>query len=144
MKTLHVPASIRDEIESHLRSAIPHEGVGLLAVDQDPRDESGAGKMTAVHFFGGTNILASATRYSMDPEEVITALRVIRENGWHLGGIVHSHLTGPATPSAVDLREAHYPDALMIIVSFASSRFDMRAWRIGNVDDPIEAAIQTE
>ncbi len=141
---LYLPVSIRDEIESHLRSAIPHEGVGLLAVDRDTRDESGAGRMRAVHFFRGTNILASATRYTMDPEEVIAALRVIRENGWHLGGIVHSHLTGPATPSAVDLREAHYPDALMIIVSFAASRFDMRAWLIGNVDDPIELAIQTE
>lgn len=144
MKTLYLPAGIRDEIEAHLRSAVPHEGVGLLAVDRDPRDESGAGRTTAVHFFRGTNILVSATRYTMDPEEVIAALRVIRENGWHLGGIVHSHLAGPATPSAVDLREAHYPDALMIIVSFASSRFDMRAWLIGNVDEPIEVMVHAE
>lgn len=144
MKTLYLPASIRDEVEAHLRSAIPHEGVGLLAVDREARDAPGADALTAVHFFRGTNVHASATRYTMDPEEVIAALRAIREHGWHLGGIVHSHLAGPATPSAVDLREAHYPDALMIIVSFASSRFDMRAWLIGDVDDLIEVAIHTQ
>jgi len=143
MKTLQIPPGIRGEIEAHLRAAIPHEGVGLLAVDQDLSDAL-AGPLTALHFFRGTNILVSATRFTMDTEEVIAALRTIRDEGWHLGGIVHSHLAGPATPSRVDLREAHYPDALMIIVSFASSRPDMRAWLIGDVDDPIEVAILTE
>lgn len=142
MKTLHVPADIRDEIESHLRSAIPHEGVGLLAVDRDLRDPPGVGHVTAVHFFRGTNIDVSATQYTMNPEEVIGALRIIRERGWRLGGIVHSHLAGPATPSAVDLREAHYPDAMMIIVSFATSCPEMRAWLIGDVYHPIEVAIR--
>lgn len=141
---LHVPAGIRDEIESHLRSAIPDEGVGLLAVDRDLRDVPGAGPVTAVHFFRGTNIDASPARYTMEPEEVIAALRIIREREWRLGGIVHSHLAGPATPSPVDLQEAYYPDALMIVVSFATSPADMRAWRSGDGDGPIEVAIRTE
>lgn len=141
MRTLHLPLSIRDEIMAHLRSAIPHEGVGLLAVGQDPRHSSAAVPVTAVRFFPGTNVDASATRYTMEPEEVIAALRTIRERGWHLGGIVHSHLTGPASPSAVDLREAHYPEALMLVVSFATSCPEMRAWLIGDAG-PVEVAIQ--
>ncbi len=144
MKTLHMPAGIRDEIESHLRSAIPDEGVGLLAVDRDPRDPPGVGPVTAVNFFRGTNIDASPTCYTMNPEEVIAALRIIRERGWWLGGIVHSHLAGPASPSAVDLQEAHYPDALMIVVSFARSSSEMRAWLISDDDQPIEVAIRIQ
>lgn len=142
MSMLHLPASIRDEIVLHLRAAMPHEGVGLLAVDRDPRDGSGTVPVTAVRFFGGTNIDASATRYTMKPEEVIAALRTIREREWRLGAIVHSHLAGPASPSAVDLREAHYPEALMIVVSFATSCSEMRAWLVGDDDRPIEVEIR--
>jgi proteasome lid subunit RPN8/RPN11 len=144
MSMLRLPTHIRSEIASHLRSAIPHEGVGLLAVDRCLRDASSAGPVTARHFFAGTNVDASATRYTMDPAEVIAALRTIREHGWYLGGIVHSHLAGPATPSAVDLREAHYPDALMIIVSFATSPPEMRAWLVDEEGPPVEWAISPE
>lgn len=141
---LRLPARLRSEIASHLRSAIPHEGVGLLAVDRYPCYATSAEPVTAVHFFPGTNVDASATRYTMDPEEVIAALRTIHERGWHLGGIVHSHLAGPAVPSVVDLREAHYPDALMIIVSLATSRPEMRAWLIDDEGPPIEVAVSPE
>lgn len=144
MKILHLPADIRSEIESHLQSAIPHEGVGLLAVDRYPCDAASADPVRAVHFFPGTNIDASATRFTMDPEEVIAALRAIREQGWHLGGIVHSHLVGPPTPSVVDLREAYYPGALTIIVSYAASPPKMRAWLIEDVGDPIEVVMIPE
>ncbi len=141
MTMLLLPDHIRTEIVSHLEAAIPHEGVGLLAVGRSFRDTPDSGPVVAMHFFPGTNIDASATRYTMDPEEVIAALRTIREQGWHLGGIVHSHLAGPATPSAVDLREAHYPDALMIIVSLARSHPEMRAWCIGEQGVPTEVEV---
>ena len=141
MTMLRLPGDIRMAIEAHLRAAFPYEGVGLLAVDRHVRDATGAAPVTAVHFFPGTNIEASATRFTMDPEEVIGALRTLRERGWLLGGIVHSHLNGPATPSAVDLNEAHYPDALMIVVSFAASPVEMHAWRIEGDRDVREVEI---
>lgn len=141
---LRLPADIRMEIVAHLRSAVPYEGVGLLAVDRYVQDASSAAPVTAVHFFPGTNIDASATRFTMDPEEVIAALRTFHERGWLLGGIVHSHLSGPATPSAVDLNEAHYPDAMMIVVSFATSPLEMRAWRLEDTGAVREVEIVPE
>ncbi|HWV23920.1 MAG TPA: Mov34/MPN/PAD-1 family protein, partial [Thermomicrobiales bacterium] len=59
----------------------------------------------------------------------------MRDGGYLLGAIVHSHLHGPATPSATDLREAHYPDALLLIASFADQPFAFNAWRVTPEND---------
>ena len=67
----------------------------------------------------------------MEPAEVMAALREIDDRNWRLGAIVHSHPHGPAVPSPTDLREARYPDALMMIVSLALPAPDMGAWWIG-------------
>src|SRR4029079_3366297 len=51
--------------------------------------------------------------------------------------IVHSHTASPARPSPTDLREAHYPEALYVLVSLSPAEADpatgaesVRAWRI--------------
>jgi proteasome lid subunit RPN8/RPN11 len=127
---LYVPRSIRDEIMIHLLAAAPNEGVGLLAVGASFRDDDDRLAVEAVRFFPGTNVDHSPARYTMSPEEVIRALREIQDTGQVLGAIVHSHLKGPATPSATDVREAHYPDTLMMIVSFATQPAATGVWRV--------------
>lgn len=125
-------AAIREQILLHLLDAAPNEGVGLLAVDATLTAD---GTAIARQFFPGTNLDASPTRYTMDPAEVLAAIREIEASGMRLGAIVHSHLTSPATPSATDLREAFYPDALMLIATFATHPAELRAWRIDHEDD---------
>jgi proteasome lid subunit RPN8/RPN11 len=115
-----------DEVLAHLVAAAPQEGVGLLAVE--PSHDGTPAR--ARHFFAGTNVDASRTRYTMDPAEVLAAFNLIAARGWRLGAIVHSHPATPPSPSTTDLREAHYPDALMVIVSLARGKPEMRAWRI--------------
>jgi proteasome lid subunit RPN8/RPN11 len=66
----------------------------------------------------------------MDPAEVLAALNDIEAHGWRLGAIVHSHPASPPTPSATDLREAFYPEALLVIVGLAASPPSARVWRI--------------
>jgi proteasome lid subunit RPN8/RPN11 len=132
---LYVSRSIRDEIMIHLLAAAPNEGVGLLAVGAPFEDDDGSLAVEAERFFPGTNVDQSPARYTMDPAEVIVALREIREAGLELGAIVHSHLKGPATPSATDVREANYPDALMVIVSFAVQPATTGVWRVVPEDD---------
>lgn len=127
---LYVPRSIRDEIMIHLLGAAPNEGVGLLAVGAPFRDDDDLSAVKAVRFFPGTNVDRSPARYTMAPEEVIRALREMQGAGQALGAIVHSHLKGPATPSATDVREANYPDALMMIVSFAVQPATTGVWRV--------------
>lgn len=127
---LYLPRSVRDGIMMHLLDAAPNEGVGLLAVGAPFCDDDGLMAVEGERFFPGTNIDRSPTHYTMDPAEVIVALREIREAGLQLGVIVHSHLKGPATPSATDVREAHYPDSLMMIVSLAAQPASAGVWRI--------------
>jgi proteasome lid subunit RPN8/RPN11 len=126
-----VPPSIREAIMLHLLEAAPNEGVGLIATIAY---DDGA-VVEAVEFFPGTNLAASPTRFSMDVREVYAALREIKQSGCHMGAIVHSHLHGQATPSEIDLAEAHYPDALMVIVSFARQPAEMRAWHIARTEE---------
>jgi proteasome lid subunit RPN8/RPN11 len=113
--------ALRDEIVAHLRSALPNEGCGLLAVSADG---------VAARFYPGENLDASPKRFTMDPVVVIAAFKDMEARGWRLGAIVHSHPRTPATPSMTDLREAHYPSALMLIASLAGEAPELRAWAI--------------
>ena len=113
-------------MRAHLAAAAPLEAVGLLAVADDP----GGAIAHVTAFYPGTNVDASPTRYTMDPAEVLAAFRDIEARGWRLGAIVHSHPTTPPVPSATDLTEAHYPDALLLIVGLAHAPPETRAWRI--------------
>ena len=131
---LLVTAALRARIVAHVAADMPCESVGLLGVARGPRPDI----VRAMRLYAGTNVDASPTRYTMDPAEVISALRDIETNGWWLGAIVHSHPASPAVPSATDLREAYYPDALMVIVSLARGTPEIRSWRL--ISDPRASA----
>jgi proteasome lid subunit RPN8/RPN11 len=127
---LSISTRLLQEMLDHLRSNLPNEGCGLLAVRR--RDDQSA---VATHYYPGTNRDASPTRYTMEPAEVFAAFRDLAAHGWSLGAIVHSHPATPPTPSPTDLREAFYPEALMLIVSFAADPPVMRAWRVPTASD---------
>lgn len=131
---LRIERSLYREAIDHLAGAAPAEGVGLLA------GENLGNAVRATRFFPGTNIDASPTRYTMDPVEVISAFREIDERGWELAAIVHSHPATAPIPSATDLRDARYPETLLLIVGLASTPPVARCWRVsraaGNAADP--------
>jgi proteasome lid subunit RPN8/RPN11 len=113
-------------IVSHLRKALPNEGVALLAGPEAAPD----GVVRPTRFYPGTNGLQSPVRYQMDWNELVAAIREIDRDDLRLAVIAHSHPRGPARPSATDLAEAWYPDTLMVIVSFAVDPPDLRAWAL--------------
>ncbi|HEX7103369.1 MAG TPA: M67 family metallopeptidase [Nitrolancea sp.] len=118
--SLRLPAELYHRLLAHLRSTLPLEGCGLIACDANG----------AVELFPGTNTEASETRYNMDLAEVVAAFNEIDRHDWRLGATYHSHPQTPARPSTTDLSFAFYPDALMVIVSFAFDPPDLRAFRI--------------
>lgn len=64
------------------------------------------------------NVAATPTeRFAMDPKGQIDAMRRMREGGEALFAIYHSHPHAPPAPSARDLAEAAYPEALYLIIS---------------------------
>jgi proteasome lid subunit RPN8/RPN11 len=130
-RSLRIGSTIAAQIVEHLRASLPAEGCGLLAVRREEGETA-----VAARFYPGTNLDASPTRYTMDPAEVLAAFRDLDANDWSLGAIVHSHPATPPTPSPTDLREAFYPEALMLIVSFATGSPVMRAWRLSAPPSP--------
>jgi [CysO sulfur-carrier protein]-S-L-cysteine hydrolase len=122
---LNFTAAQWQQLVDHLCAALPAEGCGLLA-----SAETAEGEVAIARIFPGTNALASATRFRMDPAEVIDAFRIMREEGLRLAAIFHSHPTSPPTLSPTDLAEAHYPEAAIAIVSFAGAVPEAAAWRL--------------
>jgi proteasome lid subunit RPN8/RPN11 len=52
------------------------------------------------------------------------------QRGEELIAIYHSHPASQAYPSPTDRSEAHYPEAIYILVSLRSSSPEVRAFRI--------------
>jgi proteasome lid subunit RPN8/RPN11 len=74
------------------------------------------------------------TRYLIDPREQLSAFRSIDAADEELVGIYHSHPASQPYPSPTDRAEAHYPDAVYVLVSLRTGTPEMRAFRIGADD----------
>jgi [CysO sulfur-carrier protein]-S-L-cysteine hydrolase len=81
------------------------------------------------------------TRFELDPKQQISALSMMRDQHEQLFAIYHSHPSAPATPSALDLAQAAYPDALYLIISLNTKGIlEMRGYKInqrGAVEIPL-------
>jgi len=108
---LVVVSGTLDQVIERAREAYPREGCGLIAGIRP--------SLVGVRLIPITNIADSASEFEMDPAELIRTLRDLREAGEELVAIYHSHPHGPARPSTVDVRRAHYPEAAHLIVSLA-------------------------
>lgn len=121
---LTIPRNVVNHILQHAQSAIDEEVCGLIGARHDQ----------TLRCYPVANVAAHPQRrYRMDPRQQIDALRQMREAGETLFAIYHSHPHGPAEPSAIDLDEAAYTDALYIIVSLdIKGVLEMRGFRLAN------------
>ena len=88
-----------------------------------------------------TNRLHSPDRFAMDEGEQIAAFRHMREADETLFAIYHSHPHSPAQPSATDLRESAYPDALYLIISLDTKGvLELRGFRLAE-QQAVEVAL---
>ena len=113
-----------EQMQQHVKNN-PHEEVcGLLAGYRFPME------YVAKTVIPITNELHSPYRYRMDPKEQVKAFLTIEDRNMQLVAIYHSHPFGPAFPSATDLLEAYYPDAVQIIWSYQEFRWDSKGFII--------------
>ncbi len=107
-------------ILSHVQREWPLEACGLLG---------GIGRRVLA-VYPTRNALASPVRYRVHPEDLVRVMLDLEARGWALVGIYHSHPHGPPVPSATDITEAYYPDAVYVIAAPVQGEWRLRAFRI--------------
>lgn len=121
-KKVGLPEAIKEQMLEQARAELPFEACGIV---------SGSPEKGAVKFYPARNEVQSATRYSIDPEDLLRILEDIERKGLEVWGIFHSHPVNPAYPSERDLDFSFYPDAYYFIVSLQEpEQPDLRAFRI--------------
>lgn len=131
-----MPAEIRQAVIAHAENCLPDECCGLIAVDD---------RGCPVMAYPLSNISPSPSGFTMAPEEQFGAFRHASRRGWEIGGVFHSHPSGEAVPSAIDLAQPHDPDWFHLIVGF-SPRLHLRAWhyqRTGPVEIELSPSAST-
>ena len=76
------------------------------------------------------NIAEKPTRFLIDPQDHIDAIRGARKRGLDVLGFYHSHPHSPAVPSETDRAEASYPGDLYMIVSLKDDPPELRLYRL--------------
>jgi proteasome lid subunit RPN8/RPN11 len=125
------PAGLRitpgqyEQMRAEAERNAPEEACGLVA-GRGAR----AGDAVAAAILPVENALHSPWRFRMHPQQQVEAFLLMEEKGWDLLAIYHSHPQGPASPSATDLNEFAYPEALALIWSRAQNEWICRAFAI--------------
>ena len=103
---ISLPRQIRDAVVAHARFCAPLEACGLLAFDASA---------TLRMAYCLTNVDASPTRFTVDPNEHLRAIRHAEGNGWVIAGAFHSHPASAAQPSPADIAGASASGWLYVV-----------------------------
>jgi len=122
MAQVTLPITLINKILTHAQHSPETEVCGLIA---------GRGGVPDT-VYPIANVADTPDRlFAMEPAAQIEAMRQMRESGEELFAIYHSHPHAPAEPSARDLEEAAYPEALYLIVSLDTKGvLEMRGFRL--------------
>ncbi len=129
-----LPATMIQAMIDHARAAVPNEACGVI-IGERPAAEGGR----ALRWHPARNKAASPFRYELDPDELYQLTVATDDADEAFWAIVHSHTHTEARPSATDIAQAFYPDALYVLVSLAGNPDEaetaqgvptVRAWRI--------------
>jgi len=107
---------------SHAQACLPEEACGLL----------GGEGLTAWRAIPVENAGHSRSRFRMEPQAQIEAMLGLERTGEELVGIFHSHPAGPAGLSTTDVREAHYPECVYLVLSRDEEAWAGRAFQLGS------------
>ena len=121
MTSLILPRTLLEEMLAHVISLWPEEACGLVG-GLDGR---------AARLYPVENTRHSPVAFEMEPLQQIKAMLAMEAEGLELIAIYHSHPDGPARPSATDVANAYYPNAVQLIISLADrARPSVRAFTV--------------
>jgi proteasome lid subunit RPN8/RPN11 len=109
-----------DDMRAHAQEAAPRECCGLLVGRADHVERSVRAR----------NLADSASRFLIDPQDHIAAIRQARRHDDEVIGFYHSHPASKASPSTVDREEAVYTDLIHAIVGLESGERVVRVFKL--------------
>ncbi len=115
-------------IVAHCLDGLPDEACGMLVGPMAAGEPTGT--VTAVH--PARNADASARTYTVEPRDLLRAMRDAESRGDEIVGVWHSHTHTDAYPSPTDVRQAVDPAWLYVLVSLRHGEPALRAYRIRN------------
>jgi len=130
---VRVARAASDAMIAHARAEAPRECCGVLV-------GSAAAVMEAA---AARNMADVPTRFLIDPQDHIDAIRRARQRGLQVVGFYHSHPHSSAVPSETDRAEANYPDHLYLIVGLAAASPEIRLFRFTTDGNFLELAFVT-
>ncbi len=119
---LKIAANVISGIISHAKNEAPIEACGYLAAREG----------VILQQYKMKNMDASEVHYSLDPEEQFETVKDMREKGFKLAAVYHSHPTTLPLPSIEDIRLAYDQDVSYVIVSLADGSESLKSFKIRN------------
>ncbi len=133
-RSLSLSAAQHQQMLAHVQRHAPEEACGLLG---------GTGARVAQVYLV-ENVLHSPVAYEMDPTQQVEAMIALEAAGLDLCGIFHSHPTGPPVPSATDLAQSYYPDAIYLIFAPNPAGWGLRGFSLADGRAQEVAVVITE
>jgi proteasome lid subunit RPN8/RPN11 len=115
-----IDRDVMKQIIAHAEKEAPIEACGYLA---------GVGGRVTWHY-PMTNADGREDHYSFGPIEQFAAHKAVRREGLEIVGAYHSHPATPARPSAEDIRLAHDPTIIYVIISLLDGQRNVKAFRM--------------
>ena len=135
--TLRLTESQYATIIGNCYDGLPDEACGLLigpiAGDGVPTGEISEARPCR-------NADASAITYTVDPRDMLAAMRAAEARGDEIVGVWHSHTHTDAYPSPTDVRQAVDPAWFYVLVSLRDGAPVLRSYRI-RADKIAEVAV---
>jgi proteasome lid subunit RPN8/RPN11 len=122
---LLIPRAIHDAMIAHALAERPIECCGLL-VGPPLNDRE---DYCIVELMPLVNALVSPTEFESEPRGLLAAHRTMRDKGWEILAVYHSHPNSPAVPSHKD-REMWYSDQIATVIVSLQLEPEVRAWWI--------------
>jgi proteasome lid subunit RPN8/RPN11 len=132
LPTLRLSTSQHATIVGWCYDGLPDEACGLLL---GPLGPNGGPTGVITEARPCKNADASARTYTVEPRDLLAAMRAAEARGDEIVGVWHSHTHTDAYPSATDVRQAVDPAWLYVIVSLRDEVPVLRSYRI--VDEKI-------
>jgi proteasome lid subunit RPN8/RPN11 len=125
--TLRLTESQYATIVGHCYDGLPDEACGLLVGPMTGKGEP-TGSISEAR--PCRNADASAITYTVDPRDMLAAMRAAEANGDEIVGVWHSHTHTDAYPSPTDVRQAVDPAWFYVLVSLRDGAPVLRSYRI--------------